>query len=81
MNVLNFLAAMRGEILANKARVTRDGKIVIIARQIDNVWEPTEAGTKMEEEYNIMMAKKEAAKPHVSAVVDKSPTKPRKTKV
>ena len=81
MNVLTFLAAMRGEILANKARVTRDGKVVIIARQIDNVWEPTEAGTKMEEEYNRTMSEKETAEPSVSAVVDKSATKPRKTKV
>tara|TARA_R110000822_G_scaffold40315_3_gene109737 strand:- start:1824 stop:2069 length:246 start_codon:yes stop_codon:yes gene_type:complete len=81
MNVLKFLAETSGEILANKGRVTHNGKIIIVARLIDNEWEPTEAGVKLETELNIAKAEKEAAKPKVAPVADKSVTSARKTKV
>lgn len=77
MNVLEFLSDMGGEILANKGRVTHNGKIIIVARLIDNEWEPTDAGVKLETEVNIAKA---AAKPKVAPVADKSATSARKTK-
>jgi hypothetical protein len=81
MNVAKFLSEMGGEILANKGRVTHNGKIIIVARLIDNEWEPTEAGVKLETEVNIAKAEKAAAKPKVAPVADKSVTSARKTKV
>jgi len=60
MDVLNFIKDHKCEILANKARITHEGKIVIVARLHGEDWVPTEAGAKLEHELNM---RKEAEKP------------------
>jgi len=81
MDVLKFLSEMGGEILANKGRVTHNGAIIIVARLVENEWEPTEAGVKLQSEVNIAKEAKKAEKPKVAPVADKSVTSARKTKV
>ncbi len=47
MNVIDLLARLKGEILANKARAVIDGKIVVLARLNGEDWEYTEAGQEL----------------------------------
>jgi hypothetical protein len=60
MDVSNFIKEHGCEILANKARIVHEGKIVIVARLHGEEWVPTEAGAKLEHELNV---RKEAKKP------------------
>lgn len=62
MNTLELMEALGGEVLANKARATVDGKIVILGRMIDGAWEITEEGFKLAEKLN-SAPKVEEAKP------------------
>lgn len=69
MNVLDLLKELGGEILANKARVVVDGKIIIIGRLNDQTWEPTTEGEKLAGEVN---SKKPPAKPTEPAAPQKA---------
>lgn len=44
MNVIDLTTRLGGEFLANKARATVDGKIVILARLVEHDWVYTEEG-------------------------------------
>jgi hypothetical protein len=44
MNVIDLMTRLGGEFLANKARATVDGKIVILARLVEHDWVYTEEG-------------------------------------
>jgi hypothetical protein len=44
MNVIDLTTRLGGEFLANKARATVDGKIVILARLVEHDWVYTEDG-------------------------------------
>jgi hypothetical protein len=44
MDILELLSRLGGEVLANKARATIDGEIVILGRLVDGEWELTEKG-------------------------------------
>ena len=70
MNVIDLLARLKGEILANKALAVIDGNIVVLARLNGEDWEYTEAG-------------QELANTHSNQVVaeaDAASTRTRKTK-
>lgn len=69
MNVLDLLKELNGEILANKARVVVDGKIIIIGRLNDQTWEPTTEGEKLAAEVN---SKRPPAKPTAPAAPQKA---------
>ena len=47
MNVIDLLARLKGEILANKALAVIDGEIVVLARLNGEDWEYTEAGQEL----------------------------------
>jgi hypothetical protein len=73
MNVLDLLKALDGEIVANKARVTRNNKVEIIGRIIDNAWVMTEVGNKLALEYNSSKeTKTETKKPLAKKATRKS---------
>lgn len=70
MNVIDLLARLKGEILANKALAVIDGKTVVLACLNGEDWEYTEAG-------------QELANTHSNQVVaeaDAASTRTRKTK-
>ena len=47
MNVIDLLARLNGEILANKARAVVDGKVVVLARMTGGDWEYTPEGQEL----------------------------------
>ena len=47
MNVIDLTTRLGGEFLANKARATVDGKIVILARLVEHDWVYTEEGQNL----------------------------------
>lgn len=61
MDVEKFLKANKGEILANKARVTHQGKVVIVARLHGQEWVPTDEGMKLSYELNVQESVAKAA--------------------
>jgi hypothetical protein len=63
MNVINLMKKLGGEVLANKARVVVDGKIVIIGRLIGDEWEPTLEGLDLEARTNTAQSIAEEAAP------------------
>lgn len=69
MNVDKLLKKFGGQVLANKARIEKDGKIIIIARLIDNEWEPTLEGLELEAHNNTAEYEAEA---EVEAVVEEA---------
>jgi len=78
MNVLELMKQLNGEILANKARVTYDGKVEIIGRLMGTEWEITERGMKISHEYNVKKAN-EAPKKEKKDAPTKTSTRTRKT--
>lgn len=52
MKVLELMKALGGEVLANKARATVGGKVVIIGRMIDGEWQITDEGSALAAEAN-----------------------------
>ena len=64
MNVIDLLVRLDGEILANKARATIDGKIVVLARLSGEDWVYTDEGQALANEHsNAVVAE---AKPKVT---------------
>lgn len=61
MNVIDLLARLNGEILANKARAVVDGKIVILARMEGSDWVYTAEGQDLANLHSNLAA--EEAKP------------------
>jgi hypothetical protein len=47
MNVIDLTTRLGGEFLANKARATVDGQIVILARLVEQDWVYTEEGQNL----------------------------------
>lgn len=47
MNVIDLMTRLNGEIVANKARATIDGKIVILARLNGHDWVYTDEGQEL----------------------------------
>ena len=47
MNVFDLMTRLGGEVLANKARATVDGQIVILARLVEHDWVYTEEGQNL----------------------------------
>jgi uncharacterized membrane protein len=47
MDILELLSRLGGEVLANKARATIDGEIVILGRLVGEEWELTEKGQEL----------------------------------
>lgn len=76
MNTLELMKALGGEVLANKARATVDGKVVILGRMIDNKWVITDEGAELAKKVNA--ATKPAQKAEAPAVKPASKTKARK---
>lgn len=75
MKVLDLLKALNGEVVANKARVTRNNKVEIIGRIVDNVWVMTEVGDKLALEYNSSKETKTQAKKPVAKKATRKSTK------
>ena len=74
MNVIDLLARLGGEILANKARATIDGKIVVLARLTGEDWVYTDEGQELANEHsNEVVAEAKATKPRKAKDV---PTEP-----
>ena len=69
MNALELMARLGGETLNNKIRAVVDGKIVVLARMIDQDWVYTDEG-------------QELANAHSNATAEETGkvTKPRKVK-
>lgn len=79
INVLELMKQLNGEILANKARVTYDGKVEIIGRLMGTEWEITERGTKISHEWNTKQAEAVKAEPKAEPVKKKPATRTRKS--
>lgn len=53
MDVEKFIKERGGEVLANKARVVHNGKIIIVGRLQGSEWVPTEEGMRLSYELNV----------------------------
>lgn len=62
MDVHELLARLGGEILANKARATIDGEIVVLARLSGEDWEYTEKGQALANEHSNLAVDEAATK-------------------
>lgn len=74
MDTMKLMDALGGHVLANKARATVDGKVVIIGRLYGDKWVTTDAGAKLAAELNSKSApaaknEQKAAKPKASKQV------------
>jgi hypothetical protein len=70
MNVLDLMNALGGEILANKARATYNGKIVILGRLVGHEWEPTDIARVISAEVNTAESNRKKSAPKVKEKVE-----------
>lgn len=52
MDVMKLMERLKGNVLANKARVVVDDKIIIIGRLHGHEWVPTDQGIELEKKLN-----------------------------
>jgi len=62
MDVHELLARLGGEVLANKARATIDGEIVVLARLSGEDWEYTDKGQELANLHSNLAVDEAAAK-------------------
>jgi hypothetical protein len=62
MDILELLSRLGGEVLANKARATIDGDIVILGRLVDGEWQLTEKGQELANLHSNLAVDEAAAK-------------------
>jgi hypothetical protein len=62
MNVIDLTTRLGGEFLANKARATVDGKIVILARMNGSDWVYTDEGQELANAHSNAAVEEAAAK-------------------
>jgi len=75
MDILELLSRLGGEVLANKARATIDGEIVILARLNGQEWEFTEKGQELANLHSNLVVDEAAAAAATEAAAGKTPRK------
>jgi hypothetical protein len=76
MNVIELLDRLNGEVLSNKARAIVDGKIVILARMLDQDWVYTAEGQELANAHSNAAAAEDAGKVAKPRKAKDIPTEP-----